>query len=327
MGLYKLKNINDNIEDGIVEKVVPDAIDYEKYFESWLENSPALLLDAEDESTVIWIGRQVTATVGNGGKFPDLIGIDSEGDLIIVELKKGKTPREVIAQILEYASWGATLSYNELNELSKKYYVNDETNANKELSEIYTDVFGQELIKEHIFNKKQKLYIVAENISPSTKQVATYLRNIYLLDINLLEYQVLKSNSNDYLLSIEKILGFEDNLRTYSSVVDIEHGIIGLEKMRPKNKEIVYECVLEITNGDKNTLFEIKDVVHLASAKYPGINISSISCRVRQDCVNHTSRKYYRGGQQDLYFYEDKKYRLYDNSKDGTWNWEGKRID
>jgi hypothetical protein len=33
-----------------------------------------------------------------------LIGIDSAGDLLIVELKKGKTPREVVAQILEYAA-------------------------------------------------------------------------------------------------------------------------------------------------------------------------------------------------------------------------------
>ena len=62
MGLYKLKNTSSNIEDGIVEKIKTDSIDYERYFESWLENSPSLLLDDEDGgNTVLWIGRQVTA--------------------------------------------------------------------------------------------------------------------------------------------------------------------------------------------------------------------------------------------------------------------------
>ncbi len=34
MGLYRLKNTKLNIEDGIVERVKSDAIDYEKYFET-----------------------------------------------------------------------------------------------------------------------------------------------------------------------------------------------------------------------------------------------------------------------------------------------------
>ena len=94
MGLYKLKNTSANIENGIVERIKNDSIDYERYFESWLENSPSLLLDDEDGSkTVLWIGRQVTASVGETDKYPDLLGIDASGDLIIVELKKGKTPR------------------------------------------------------------------------------------------------------------------------------------------------------------------------------------------------------------------------------------------
>lgn len=93
MGLYRLKIEGDKLENGIMERVSNENVDYEKDFEDWLENSPAVLLDNDDGSTVLWIGRQVTATVGDVGKYPDLIGIDAEGDLVIVELKKGKTPR------------------------------------------------------------------------------------------------------------------------------------------------------------------------------------------------------------------------------------------
>ncbi len=77
MGLYMLKNTGKDIEDGIAEKVKSDSIDYECYFESWLQNSPSLLFDDEDDgNTVLWIGRQVTASVGDVGKFPDLIGFN-----------------------------------------------------------------------------------------------------------------------------------------------------------------------------------------------------------------------------------------------------------
>ncbi len=46
--IYYLKNNKKDREDGIVENVKSDSIDYEFYFESWLENSPTLLFDDED---------------------------------------------------------------------------------------------------------------------------------------------------------------------------------------------------------------------------------------------------------------------------------------
>jgi hypothetical protein len=86
-----LRTDNEELESGIMERAVSENIDYEKDFENWLENSPSVLLDDDEGSTVLWIGRQVTATVGDIGKYPDLLGIDANGDLV-VELKKGKTP-------------------------------------------------------------------------------------------------------------------------------------------------------------------------------------------------------------------------------------------
>jgi RecB family endonuclease NucS len=35
----------------------------------------------------------------------DILCIDVDGDLVIVELRRDKTPREVTAQALDYASW------------------------------------------------------------------------------------------------------------------------------------------------------------------------------------------------------------------------------
>ena len=50
------------------------------------------------------------------GSELDLLFVDKNGALGIVELKRGKSPRDVIAQILEYASTLYKLSLDELKE-------------------------------------------------------------------------------------------------------------------------------------------------------------------------------------------------------------------
>ena len=57
------------------------------------------------------IGRQVPTA---HGKFIDLLAMDIEGNLSVIELKKHRAPREVVAQSLDYASWVQTLSYHDI---------------------------------------------------------------------------------------------------------------------------------------------------------------------------------------------------------------------
>ncbi|CCQ12022.1 hypothetical protein PALB_29230 [Pseudoalteromonas luteoviolacea B = ATCC 29581] len=47
------------------------------------------------------IGRQVRTDFD---KYIDLLAIDASGSVIIIELKRDKTPRDVVAQALDYAS-------------------------------------------------------------------------------------------------------------------------------------------------------------------------------------------------------------------------------
>ena len=47
----------------------------------------------------LMIGRQVRTTLG---KYIDLLCMEHDGDLIIVELKKGLTPREVTIQAIAF---------------------------------------------------------------------------------------------------------------------------------------------------------------------------------------------------------------------------------
>ncbi|MEW6696281.1 MAG: DUF7669 domain-containing protein [Bacillota bacterium] len=297
MGLYKLKVIGENLEHGIVEKVKTDTINYEKCFESWLENSPALLLDDDAGSTVLWIGRQISANIGDTDKYPDLLGIDTSGDLVIVELKKGRTPREVIAQILEYAAWGSRLEYELLDELARGYYAKDPVLSGKSLKELYQEVFNpdSDTEKEVSFNRKQKLYIVAEVVSPVVKQVSEYLRDCYNMNLNHLEYEILRTPDGEYLISVEKTLGYEK-----PSIKDARTGIVSSTsrwKETVKIKDVISGEIDDITKGNKNVIFSPNDVIQRLKIKYQDINISTIRCQIIQDCVNHTSRKHYPSGQ------------------------------
>src|SRR6267154_2516277 len=48
------------------------------------------------------IGRQ--ENTGFGGRV-DLLAIAPDGSLVLIEIKRHRTPREVVAQALDYASW------------------------------------------------------------------------------------------------------------------------------------------------------------------------------------------------------------------------------
>ena len=325
MGLYTLKVIGDDLSSGILEKVKTDSIDFEKDLENWLENSPNVLLD-EDEGSIIWIGRQVTAIVGESGLYPDLIGIDTEGDLVMVELKKGKTPREVIAQILEYAAWGCSLDYDDLNKLAQGYYRKNDCVFNKSIYDLYKEAFFPDAEEEPEieFNRNQKLFIVAEDISPVVKEVALHLRDKYMVDISCLEYEVLKSKQGEYFISTEKIVGFTEAGKKYKT------GKVSAARWTgpAKVKDVIRDAVIKIAGGDKTATFSPAEVYNELIRDYPDINSNTVRCQIIQDCVNHTSRKHYPSGQQDNYYRIDKGlFRLYDSEKDGQWNFKGERID
>src|SRR5258706_16450092 len=69
----------------------------EAELEQWLAAGASIL--GED---LLVIAKQLT--VKNVGRL-DLLCIDATGALVIVELKRDQSPRETVAQALDYASW------------------------------------------------------------------------------------------------------------------------------------------------------------------------------------------------------------------------------
>lgn len=137
----------------------------EKDLEILLENSPDYFFE---ESNVLIIGRQVTTNL-NG--FIDLLGIDKYGNTVVVELKRDKTPRETVAQLLEYASFIENLDYSQLNEIYQDY-----SGEESSLEDYHQQYFQNETDEKVSFNKSTRLVIVAQEISKEIRQTALFLR-------------------------------------------------------------------------------------------------------------------------------------------------------
>src|SRR5439155_10273027 len=69
--------------------------------EAWIASEPSIL-----GSDIVLIGRQVGTRSGP----LDLLGIDKTGNAVIIELKRDRLPRDVLAQAMDYASDVATWS-------------------------------------------------------------------------------------------------------------------------------------------------------------------------------------------------------------------------
>ena len=114
---------------------LPYQVDHEEsVLEKWLESNPGAIL--EDDGILI-IGRQVSTNLGG---FIDLLGVDRQGNVVVIELKRDRTPRDTIAQSLEYASFIERLDTDEL-EVILRSYLND---ASLSLAEYHRGVFRVE---------------------------------------------------------------------------------------------------------------------------------------------------------------------------------------
>lgn len=70
------------------------------------------------------IGRQEPTF---GGRI-DLLAIAPDGVLILIELKRDRTPREVVAQALDYASWVKTLRPEDIPMIYRRFTKTENSN-------------------------------------------------------------------------------------------------------------------------------------------------------------------------------------------------------
>jgi len=159
----------------------------EKYLEEWLEHDISIVSD-----DLLVIGRQVETAFG---KAIDLLCLNRNSDVVVVELKKEKTSREVIAQILDYASWVDDLSYDEVASIANEYL----NRKGMSLEEGFQKKFNASL--PDVLNESHEMLIVAPGLDGQGERVIRYLSQ-YGIRINAVTFNYFKKDDNEYLARV-----------------------------------------------------------------------------------------------------------------------------
>lgn len=133
------------------------------------------------------IGRQVKT---DHGKFIDLLLIDSLGSITIAELKKHRTSRDVVGQLLDYASWVNKLTFSKIKDIFENY-------KNLVLETAFEDYFGQSLPEE--INSEHYLMVVASYLDHETERIINYLSDIHGVPINAIFFNFFQDGNNEYI--------------------------------------------------------------------------------------------------------------------------------
>lgn len=178
-----------NIDKDNVIQVEKAKLDYENRLEKWLVDDISIL-----SPDLAVIGSQVQTSFG---KKIDILAINSLGELIIIELKRDKTYREVIAQTLDYATWIKDLDYDDLNNILNRHGKTD----CKEIGEYFSSVFDKDS-EEIDFNSDHKMLIVGSEIDDSTVRIIDYLSSEpYSVNINAVNFNYFKSKDGEEFLA------------------------------------------------------------------------------------------------------------------------------
>jgi len=140
------------------------------------------------------IGRQVYTDFG---KYIDLLAIDATGSIIIIELKKHKTPRDVVAQAIDYAAWVEHLPSEKFVQIYSEF-ANRNDLPEKSFDEAFKARFGALPVEDDI-NSSHQMVIVAAELDASTERIINYLNDKASVAVNAVFFSVFQDGDNQYL--------------------------------------------------------------------------------------------------------------------------------
>ena len=166
------------------QPLAAQRLDFEVRLEDMLARTPSMIgID------LLIVGRQVTT--GFGG-IVDLLGLDADGRLHVLELKRDRTSRDVVGQVLDYGSWAETLSLDDIEQLFLEHHGEDAS-----LEDAFADQFGSPL--PEVVNAEQQFTIVASELDPASERMVQFLADSYGVPLNAIFFRHFTDEGRDYL--------------------------------------------------------------------------------------------------------------------------------
>ena len=171
------------IKKQALQEIHKPKLDLEERLEKWIASDISIIA-----SNLLVISRQLETDYGG---IIDLLCIDEKGDLVIIELKRDKTPREITAQVIDYASWVKNLSPERIQNIAESYL------QNESFEEAYQNKFNQELPDS--LNEEHRMLVVGSQIDSSSRRIINYLSETYGVAINAVTFNYFKEEEQEFL--------------------------------------------------------------------------------------------------------------------------------
>ena len=168
-------------EQGLVESR-RKPLDLESRIEDWVARDLSLVgVDG------FVIGRQVAT---DHGTRIDLLAMDEEGNLIIIELKRDRSPRDIVGQVLDYASWVRHLTTKDVHDLVRAA-------TSRSLPDLYRDRYDKAV--PETLNASHQMIVVASEVDEATKRIIEYLSEEHDVGINASFFNIFGDQGHEWL--------------------------------------------------------------------------------------------------------------------------------
>ncbi|WP_312909951.1 hypothetical protein [Natronosalvus caseinilyticus] len=256
------------------QKLDRHTVDAEYILESWLHANPEVILD----EPLLIFGRQYRLSTG----LPDLLALDQWGNVVVIELKKGKSgsgsasEETILSQPQNYAQSLSRYKYSDLEEIYDEYKANVRTGewnvgdaavVEETLADAHKVALGG--ANRSSMNTHQRMVILAEDITSRTETNARYLleQGLYV--------QCVEAQCFDFPNEGERTS--PDSVLVGSTVVDYP-----LSRIQPDDGSVDYSAFIRAVRD--RTYDRVKDTLQV---NHPDEIASDSASRVIQATSNH----------------------------------------
>lgn len=162
----------------------------EEKIQRWADLNPTMLNDGQP---MLSLGMEMMTNLGHA---IDNLYLDGNGMLVVCEAKRGKAPREVISQLLDYAAFVNDLSWEDIEKYCKNH-------QKKSLDEACLSLFGRTFSKGG--KLAHRLMVLAESFDEQITKQALYLIGIGT-PLALIQFSYFRAGEAE-ILQIKTALG------------------------------------------------------------------------------------------------------------------------
>lgn len=166
-------------------RLLPSTVAMERDLEEWIENDPALV----GEGLRI-VARQLEV---EGGRL-DLLGVNPQGQLVLVEIKRGTLYRETVAQALDYAASIASMPIATLRDVIRSYVeVHGQSLDDPQIASVLA---ASELESD----REVAVVVVGTGRDASLQRIAGFLGDRYDVPIKVVTFEVFDAGEQQVLV-------------------------------------------------------------------------------------------------------------------------------